>query len=126
MSEKYEWSDSGKKLLKTIINEIKEMGGMKPAYHIIKTESSPVYSHKAAAKKFFYERYKKARRDKAIKAKTFLIKHPFTDEELHILNSNLDLSPTDLSKLLPHRTYDCVKAMRNNMKNKLLIIKMLV
>jgi hypothetical protein len=126
MKNEYEWSDSGKKLLKTIINEIKEMGGMKPAYHIILTENSPIYKHKETANKFFYSRHYKANKDKAIKEKKFLVRHAFTDYELSVINNNLDMPATELTRLLPGRTYDSVKATRNFMKNKLRLIRMLV
>lgn len=126
MSEKYEWSESGKKLLQTIVDEIQGLGGMSPTYHIILTENSPVYKHKAAANKFFYYRYKNARRSKNIKKKKFFIDYTFTDYELSVINQNLDLSPTALHKLLPGSTYFRVKAKRLELKYKLKLIKMLL
>lgn len=127
MKNEYEWSEGGKQLLKLINKEIIDMGGIKPAYHILITENSPVYKHAHTAKKFFYCKKWMQRGDRRVKEKKFdYQRRLLTDIELTIINNNLDKSTQELKKLLPGRDADTLKRKRWELAKKLQIIKLLI
>ena len=105
----FEWSESGRELLRNITNEIENIGGRGATYHTLIIESSKSPIKISLARKYLNDNKRKRKKEYA---GLFGIKGTWNDDEVNFLMDNSFRPLSELKMLFPERTLAAINSKR--------------